>query len=55
MGTLRYPAEVGYRAHVDKVMAGTLILRLIRFCLFNDAVFNAEFIIALIETKDAEC
>jgi hypothetical protein len=55
MVTLRYPDEVGYCAHLDKVMADTSLSRLIHFCLFNDDVFNVELIIASTEIKEAEC
>jgi hypothetical protein len=55
MVTLRYPDEVGYRAFLDKVMAGILLSRLIYFCLFNDALSAVEFIIASIEMKESEC
>jgi hypothetical protein len=55
MATFRYPDEVGYRAHLDNVMAETLVSRLIQFCLFNYDIFTVELIIALTEFKEAEC
>lgn len=54
MATLRYPDEVGCCAHLDKVMADTLLSRLIHFRLFNDDIFIVELIMALTEIEEAE-